>query len=437
VFHVRRAVLGGTPGRQDLCYELRVVDPARDESQADACRRLGELLAVLTPVLDIVGGPVDEPEAPDWCQERGWTDFLLAIPDPELAVWESLGLRSNLLDRAGVPATFRELFEGVSRVTELPRPSFRPLTLPPAALRGVPARKREQLSTLLGALDPLAKRAGRIVDVGAGSGHFSRLSAELFERETVALDRDGSRLERGSALSEERSRHVGTLDVRFVQADLSLHALPLRATDLAVGLHACGALGDRLVVATSEAGCSVALVSCCLQKIDAPVRVGVSRTAATLLLKKSDLGLTNLTFRAQGVEATLGDNLRAREVRLALRRLLCERGLDVGPGEEMRGVNRRQAQAGLAVLASRVLAHRALAPATARELGAHAESARRDYASMRRLSLPRHLLARLVELSVVFDRAARLEETGLAVQVVQLFESHVTPRNTLLLAGPG
>ena len=164
------------------------------------------------------------------------------------------------------------------------------------------------------------------------------------------------------------------------------------------------------------------------------MRVALSRTAGAFSLRKPDLGLTNLTFGAQGVEASLRDNLRARETRLALRQLLGARGLEVRPGEEMRGVNRRKAHAGLAELAQLALARRALPPPSAAELRLHAENARRDYAAMRRLALPRHLLSRLVELAVVLDRAASLEEAGLSVEVTQLFENNVTPRNTLILA---
>jgi SAM-dependent methyltransferase len=323
----------------------------------------------------------------------------------------------------------------VGRLTQLPRISVTGLPLPRAALRGVPARKREQLEALLGALAPLSERATRVVDVGAGSGHFSRLSAELLGRETLGLDRNARGLERGSALSRERSRDVGALDVRFVQIDLSRQELALRPTDLAVGLHACGALGDRLVLAAAEAQCELALVSCCLQKRETDSRPALSDAGGAFSLRRADLGLTNLTFQEQGVEASLRDNLRAREVRLALRQLLCARGLELRAGEEMRGVNRRRAHAGLAELSSQVLAQRSLAPATPAELRFHAENAQRDYATLRRLALPRHLLARLVELAVVFDRAAKLEESGLCVEVTQLFESRVTPRNTLLLAG--
>jgi hypothetical protein len=53
---------------------------------------------------------------------------------------------------------------------------------------------------------------------------------------------------------------------------------------------------------------------------------------------------------------------------------------------------------------------------------------------IRRLSLPRSLLARVIELAVVRDRAAALEECGHAVVVAQLFEQRLTPRNTVLFA---
>jgi hypothetical protein len=100
----------------------------------------------------------------------------------------------------------------------------------------------------------------------------------------------------------------------------------------------------------------------------------------------------------------------------------------------MRGVNRRRAQAGFSELASKVLVERRLPPATPTELRFHADEAEREHARIRRLSLPRNLLARLVEVSVVLDRAAALEERGQCVLVAELFDQRVTPRNTVLLA---
>jgi SAM-dependent methyltransferase len=404
------------------------------KSQVSQREELRSALGVLLPVLDIVDTPVDTPAAPGWCRERGWLDFLLSLGDDDLAASERGGFATFLAGHARAPAELREFGARVQRCTRLPALAASELPLPAAALRGVAARKRGQLAGLLGALSPLAANAERIVDVGAGRGHFSRLASELFQRQTVGLDRDAALLRSGGERSDQRARAVGPLRVRFVEADVGQQPLELQSSDLAVGLHACGELGDRLVLAAAAARCDVALVSCCLQKTTAARRLALSHEASGFELRRGALGLTNLTAREDGVEASLADNLRARQARLALRYLLRARGCDVGAGEEMRGVNRRRAQSGFADLAAHALALRQLPPPTPLELRSFADAAERDYAVIRRLSLPRSLLARLVELSIVRDRAVVLEEHGHAVVVAQLFDQRLTPRNTVLLA---
>jgi len=399
-----------------------------------ASDRLREALSVLAAALDIVEGPVDGAEPPDWCTQRGWAEFLLSLGARELAACEEHGLEAGLRNVPGAPRELLALAASVRQVTILPRLGVRAVSLPPAALRGVPARKREQLGALLGAAAPLAARAVRVVDVGAGSGHFARLAAELFQRKTLGLEREALRLRTAQRRAEERAESVGALDVRFAAADVGPDQLELESSDLAVGLHACGELGDRLVLAAGAARCDLLLCSCCFQKIRAPARAMLSRAGGAIVLKKPMLGLANLTSQVTGVEATLGENLRAREARLAVRRLLQSRGLAVAAGEEMRGVNRRRAQSGFSELARTVLAQRRLSPPTPAELRFHAHEAEREHASIRRLSLPRNLLARLVEVSVVLDRAAALEERGQCVRVGELFDQRVTPRNTVLLA---
>jgi SAM-dependent methyltransferase len=360
--------------------------------------------------------------------------FLVSLSDDELAASEAGGLIQLLAANSNAPPGLRELAAEVERCIQLPALGTHDVALPLASLRGVGARKRGQLAALLGALPSLAANAERIVDVGAGRGHLARLAAELFQRETLALDRDPALLRAGGKRCATHGPRSGAGGVRFVEANIGQQPLELRANDLAVGLHACGELGDRLVVAAANARCDVALVSCCLQKTSAAIRPPLSDQACRLHLRKTALGLTNLTAREDGVEATLVENLEARAARLGLRYLLRARGLAVSAGEEMRGINRRRAQLGLADLAAQALAQRQLPAASERELDVFADLARRDYAVIRRLSLPRNLLARLIELAIVRDRATALEEAGQAVAVAALFAQHLTPRNTVLFA---
>jgi SAM-dependent methyltransferase len=385
---------------------------------AEHLRRVAELAA---PLRDIWEHRVDEARPPAWCETRGWTPFLLGLTDAQVTAGEAHGLAELLPSLRRAPAGLLEQGRAISAACELPRLSGS-TPLESEALRNVRMRKRAQLSGLLAAVSGMARAAERIVDVGSGSGHFTRLSAELFEREAVGLEHDPRRV--------AAARKRAGASASFVTVD-AREALSLTSSDLAIGLHACGELGDRLVQAAAHAGSDLGLVSCCLQKISSPTR---SPLAGGLTLQREHLGLANLTSQPLGVETTIDVTIAARQARYALGQLLRARGLTLAPGAEMNGINRRQAHAGLQVLAARALALRGLPPPTDAEIQRFEALAAGDYPVIRRLSLPRSMLSRLLEVLVSLDRAAHLEQQGHAVRVVTLFERGVSPRNIGIFA---
>jgi SAM-dependent methyltransferase len=386
--------------------------------------RLRDVLDVALPNADILAGRVDDAGAPAWCEARDWSTFLLRLDEASVRHAEAHGLGPVLAASADAPASLRELASDVTRVIELPRLSASS-ALSGEALRSVKLRKRTQLEGLLAAVSGMAREAERIVDVGAGSGHFTRLSAALFRRQALGLERNPARVAAAALHASE--------GVRFEVADAT-RRLDLAANDLAIGLHACGELGDSLTRTAGEARCDLALVSCCLQKISSDVRQPLSHIAARAQLRKEHLGLSNLTAQPRGVEASIEVTLAARQTRYALGLLLRERGLPVAAGAEMSGINRRRANGGLAEVATLALSQRGLPPASTAELEHCAELAARDYARIRRLSLPRSMLARLVEVLVSLDRAAHLEEQGQQVLVAALFDRAISPRNIGIFA---
>ena len=389
--------------------------------------RLARVLAVALPARDILEQRVDAAAVPDWCAKRGWSPFLLRLDDASVRQGEARGLAELLPQLSDVPPDLLELAREVTAAIALPRLDGS-TALAAEALRNVRLRKRAQLSGLLSAVANMAEGASRIVDVGAGSGHFTRLSAELFRREALGLERNPERVK-----SAQKRALAGAITASFVAVD-AREALQFGEHDLAVGLHACGELGDKLVEAAARAPCDLALVSCCLQKISTPTRKPLSRVAGAPELRRENLGLTNLTAQPQGVEASIDVTIGARQTRYALGQLLRARGVVLEPGAEMSGINRRRANAGLATVAERALALRDLPPPSAAELAHHEALATEHYAVIRRLSLPRSMLARLVGVLVSLDRAAHLEERGLDVQVATLFERGVSPRNIGIFA---
>ena len=419
-----RPPCAGRPRRREAPPTIRLLDLR--ELMLDVLSALARAKECLAPVLDVVERRVRDDGPPPWCEARGWSAFLLGLDDAAVERSEAEGLAHCIDSLGGAPESLRALAQETRAAAALP--ALHRVEASASIRRSVPLRKQWQLEQLLAVIAPLAEPAARIVDVGAGHGHFARLAADRFARETLGLDRDERRIEKASLLA------AATPAARFTTFDACHEPLPLGERDLALGLHACGELGDRLVLAAALGGSDPALVSCCFQKIRAPSRAPLSRAGSGLTLTREALGVANVTSRPAGVETSLVATMAARGARHALFRLLRARGEELLPGAEMRGVNRRQAHAGLASLAERALALRGLAPASQAELAACEAESALAFARLRRLSLPRAMLARLVEVALVLDRAAALREAGHAVLVAEVFDQAVSPRNIGLFA---
>ncbi len=189
----------------------------------------------------------------------------------------------------------------------------------------------------------------------------------------------------------------------------------------------------------ARAGADLLLVSCCLQKIRGDVRAAVSAIGRSrgFALPRAQLGLANVSTRPVGVETSMEKIMASRETRYALRLLLRRRGVECAPGEESHGINRRRMNHGLSAVAPLALARRGLPAATEEEIDRAEREGRRGFSIIRRLSLPRAMLGRALEVAVVADRAAALEDAGHAVRLLLAFGDDASPRNLTIVARGG
>jgi hypothetical protein len=97
-------------------------------------------------------------------------------------------------------------------------------------------------------------------------------------------------------------------------------------------------------------------------------------------------------------------------------------------------LNRRVAQRDLSLLVARAFAHRGAPAPSAAAIDEAARWAREAHSRARRLSLPRAVLARALEVYVLLDRAMVLERSGFAVRVGTAFPVDVSARNLALVA---
>lgn len=401
--------------------------------RSDLADRLGCALAILAEAADVVNERITAGDAPAWserAERSGWSDFLLALSDDELVEAERDPARF-LATCPASPASLRTLVERavalVAAFEDVGDPTRGDLE------RHVKPRKQEQLDAF--AAVALREFAGvtRVVDLGSGNGHLTRALARVLRpNQALGIDWDERRVARASELA-------GDQGPRFVHADANADGaadMALRVGDLVVGLHPCGDLGDALVSRARDAGADVLAVSCCFQKTAQHARRPLSDQAARagFSVPKHVLGLANVSTVSFEGSGSLAEKRAWRESRVGLRCLLEARGLVLAAGEESRGVPKDRVRQGLEEIAALSLAARGLPAATSRELEDAAEHAERAHAAIARWSLPRHALARVLELAIVHDRARLLEEGGWRTRVVPLFSARSSPRNLGIVA---
>jgi SAM-dependent methyltransferase len=387
-----------------------------------------EASRLLASVRDIVDERPEGAAPPAWCERRAWTAFLRSMPDDAVTAASRDGLAAHVAALPGAPADLVALAREVTRWSSLP--ALAQVSAEAVDPRRASPRKRAQVASFAALVERVGATASRVVDVGSGHGHLTRHLARALGVEAEGWERDPDRVAVASSLS-------GDGGARFVAMDARDPAAALRPTDLVVGLHACGALGDFAVRAAGAAGvAAVAIVGCCLQKREGDreaLVVPEGMSAEELTIGRAVLGLGNARDGEEGVEEGLAVREASRVNRRALRAALVAAGQRVERGEEMRGVNRRQATGSFAELAERTFAARGLAAPSAEAIEAAARSASAEYEGARRWELPRAMLARLVEVWVALDRATWLRSMGYETEVLTAFEASVSPRNVAVL----
>jgi hypothetical protein len=352
--------------------------------------------------------------------------WLRALTDEELDVLEG---ESQLPDDAPPLGDWRPRLQTVSAVGPAPRGKA-PLDAPGLS-RHVPGRKWSQIQAFgPAALHLLGERTTRLVDWCAGKGHLGRSLSAVTGLPSVAVELQAHLCERGA----EHARRA-SVPCTFVEADVLSAPRPaaLNGAALAVSLHACGVLTDRLLRHTLETGAGVAAAMCCYHNLAGQTRntpLSARGRAAGLELNQHELRLAILNETVAPNRERTG---RRREMsyRLGLDLLLRRaHGKDVYTplGPIPKGDLRRGFGDFCQTTAERLSLPlpRSWDPALAETAG----TVRARH--VRSLALVRGLFRRPLELWLVLDRALFLQEGGRDVSVGTFCSPTLTPRNLLI-----
>ncbi len=313
----------------------------------------------------------------------------------------------------------------------------------------IPGRKLRQIECFIDALRAAGDTgsnpthaATHILDWCGGKGHLGRSLGHALGLPVAVLEYEPTYADECSALARRIDLPIVFENLDALGPEAAALASRLPASTLAVGLHACGALGERLLaLSATHRWPTVVHSPCCLHKVPG-LKTGryqpLSSTVASAIAT-TDLVLDHSALRLATSDETVArpalrqSRRKENAWRLAIDLLLQEAAghdhytpLGTLPADLLRG--------DFATFAREAAALRGLSlpvgfsPELALERGF--ERANRA----RRFGLVRSFFRRAIELFVALDRAAFLAENGYRVTVTTFADRSDTPRN-LMVAG--
>ncbi|SDS34350.1 methyltransferase [Actinopolymorpha singaporensis] len=385
-------------------------------------KRLTELHSVLTTHQEFWRPAPFRVRRPDWCAHRpDLTEAVLALDEPTLdRLTDDPDLSRRWLARWLPDITT------LTHLVTLPPLAGRDLpSTDPRLCRTIPGRKYEQVKAFAAQV-PASHTP--VLDWCAGKGHLGRLLAHLDRRPVQSLEIDAELAESAARLATRMG-----VDQTIIRADARSEAAHRHVTGRAVvALHACGELHRSLVRRARRAGAhSYSIAPCCYH-------VGTGGSYQSLAGHAPTLPLDTDALRLATTETvTAPPHDRARLARDQTWKLGFIALRDCVEGEAVRRLRPVPARWLSGDFSSFC---RALADREGVNLPASVDWAywlavggrRRD--EVRRLELVRHAFRRPLELWLVMDLAAALEEAGFDVRVGSFCDRSHTPRNLMLQA---
>ena len=385
------------------------------------------------------------PWSPLWSRSilQGWPESGEAYPEDWLAYARSLDdAGERLLDQgllAGVPPqSLFALLRSLHELTALPwHEDLHALTV--SETQGLSAKKTHELERVLALLAPRTRFIHEAVDIGGGMGHLARLCSRTFGWTFHSIDRDAALQDKGRRWLTRTAPPRGDT-LWFIHAsvedELQPQLDPLFSGEAraSIGLHTCGPLALTQIRKSQAAG-FVLNIGCCYDKLEVPRDYPVSRfgKAHALPLTPHALALTT-RGRHHKTEEEFARMKQVYAWRFAFD-LLSRRHFP-GRGFVRAGDAPRALYAGrFAVYARDRLVRLGLELGMAdAELDAFEVSVRVETRDLLLCHLLRDRFARALEVVLLLDRALLQVESGFRVELLQLFDPRLSPRNLALIA---
>jgi hypothetical protein len=337
--------------------------------------------------------------------------------------------------------SLKHYFQTIQELSRIPQSSLAPYSPPLNAWEYMTPKKQHEIAHIFPLIQRLKEQSGvtKIVDIGGGQGHFAQLLSHHLQLEVQSLDMD-AKVQRAGAHRQHKKWGDSPFAVTFIPHKLGFpdpaFVEKLHARTLTMGLHTCGSLACAQLMNSSEKEAYIFNIGCCYHKLT-PEFFHLSAEARKTPLPWNQYALTLASGPYKKVSKhDVHLRNQVKRFRYAFHMLLHDH---FGISDQVTlGNSREQLYFGeFATYAREQLSRLQLSfHGSDSELNAFQSEPKRLHLVNQMIStgLVRDALSRPLELAILIDRALWLEERGYEVEVLEVFDPHLSPRNIALIA---
>jgi len=351
-----------------------------------------------------------------------WINSLKKLSIDELVEFENnLIIRSNDSD-------FLKLLDDIKNLTTFPK--FNLLNNNEKLISNkIKEKKSHEIKAIKNLIHPLDEI--NIIDIGSGAAHLSENLINKKNRNSICIDLNGEFQQRGKKRIHqnnlENSQKIKFLTVNFDESS-SINRNRKYKNDIVIGLHACGDLSPDIInFALKDNSKYILSIGCCYHKIT--TKYNLSSTAR-LQLSTNAFNLAARTHRIQ-TKKDLERKIMVRTYRYGLHCYLYSLGHQVF------------FPIGQTKLSDYELSFGSYAKKYATNLNIKSEIAevffnqqeiQNQINDLIYIDIFRGIFGRLIESYLILDRALYLCERGHRVEIIEIFDRKLSPRNLAIFA---
>ncbi|MBD66237.1 MAG: hypothetical protein CME62_13585 [Halobacteriovoraceae bacterium] len=362
---------------------------------------------------------------PNFCptQIRPWVEELMQKDTTELVTFENeFKLNTKIPEFSELLATIRDLID-------FPQLSFQSPSLISNKIKEKKAHEIAQISFLLNEYDQL-----NLIDIGGGAGHLSENLIHKRDRFSFCIDQDSNLHESGrKRILRNHSQNQNKIE--FVPLRFNEKAPVFRNNiylkNLVLGLHACGDLSADIIHYFQKSQADHLLsVGCCYHKLTSKYNLSKRAQKDGLHLSTNAFNLAARSYAYQTSEQ-LELKIKVREYRYMLHCYLYFLG------------HREFIPTGQTKLKDYEMSFSKYAQKYAGDLIPSLEKTQKYYNQKNNQEMVseiiytdilRGLFGRVIEAYIILDRALFLQELGHKLEVLEIFDRKLSPRNLAIYA---